>query len=106
MYLPGKGKYNMVVMIHPKCITSKFLLQLGLITGATIAVLIAVALLVWLYLQLACSIMLTVANYADHADLVTRTLLFILLTIGLYQFGKYGNRAVRSVFKVRAGHEY
>lgn len=95
----------MCILIHPKCMTSRVILQLGLIAGATVAALVAVALLVWLYLQVACSIMLTVANYADHADLVTRALLFILLTIGLYQIGKCGKRAARSVF-ARAGHEY
>lgn len=95
----------MVIMIHPKFITSKFVFQVGLIAGTTVAILIPVALLVWLYFQLACSIMFTVAAYADHSDLVTRALLFILLTIGLYQFGKYSNRAVRSAF-ARAGNEH
>ena len=89
----------MVVMIHPKCITSKFILQLGLIAGATLAGLTVLACAVWLFLQLAFSILLTVSAYCDHADFITKLLFMILLGLGIYWLGSHSVKCVRSVFK-------
>ncbi|GHO51510.1 hypothetical protein [Ktedonospora formicarum] len=92
----------MVIMIHPKCITSKFLLQMGLIAGATLAGLTVLACVVWLFLQLAFSILLTISAYCDHADFITKLLFMAVLGIGIYWLGSNGVKWVRSVFKQSA----